>query len=896
MFSTVAVDVMEAIGNASERHLFMQFYSHLGIEDETQLVFLSTMLRAVFDATSKLDRHLAKYGASLHCAVSRMVVSKNPREAPSHRWIRVLDRLGFFTDGDKHAERIVNIGMAFAYRQLEVDALADANAVLLRQAQPSTAVANGEIDSALHPGGEVGSTFNGDKTAAAAVELPGVLDHDFCEEDNSALPTGGLVVSADPAPSNGADGGDRGDGGEAPLPLGGMVVSSITDGQLLTTGGRPCSLGEAGGGGLSALEGGRAKAPQDHGGGGEGEQDHGDADADDGGGTGPVPSHVVHEWQPTVLPPASAVSVVASVIQDVSSRSGGPDVMRKLLDDSILCVARTRAPVSSHRGLICPTGSKADWAAVTRMCTGWWPQWIATPDVPTLPPVGTVSRRLFKHRLARTSRWVLKVNMEVINETLDEISVRSSRFFPKTKLAAVEEVVRINATSAMRLPVVVASMLLLCTKEDRFAGVLSELASVGRVDINKAAPLHQASRHEFSSSGLASASTSLQAAPSRHVSPPDPSAAAAAALHDRDAVNMNDKYADMEVALHNEDVSVAALNRADRMRRMRASQTVPSVAARSAAIGVPLDSGDAVVLADATRSSAPSLPLSTSQNPPPGLAAPSASQISGVSAGRPPRGVKRTRAPRTPRRSATQGAAAKANYAKAAVAKAAAAKAASAQASAATARGAVTTSGSGSASGGREGDAAATRATDKGGGVVQVMSGGASTAAAFLPMHPQPISSANFTLTNAMAAAPGGQAFGQQLEVGASPAVGVVDLASLQRESGTTQQDVPLGQPDAPHPLVSPSVSPAGANGFFHQGAGLVPSEYSPLHGVVGGGGVAGVPSEGGQSAAHVAPSTSLSFVEESRARRARVEADLRDANASLTHILHRKGGGAGQN
>jgi len=63
------------------------------------------------------------------------------------------------------------------------------------------------------------------------------------------------------------------------------------------------------------------------------------------------------------------------------------------------------------------------------------------------------------------------VDMEAINKTLDDISVRSSRFFPKTKLAAVEEVVCINTTSAMRLPVVVVAMLLLFTKEDRFAGV-----------------------------------------------------------------------------------------------------------------------------------------------------------------------------------------------------------------------------------------------------------------------------------------------------------------------------------------------------------------------------------------------------------------------------------------
>jgi len=638
-FSSVAVDVMEAIGNASERHLFMQFYSHLGIEGETQLVFLSTMLRAVFDATSKLDRHLAKYGASLHCAVSRMVVSKNPREAPSHRWIRVLDRLGFFTDGDKHAERIINIGMSFAYRQLEVDALADANAVLLRQALPSTTVANGEGDSALLPGGAVGSTSNGGKAAAAATDLPAVLDSDLREDEEATLPTGGLVVSADQAPSDGAGGGDRGDGGEPPLPLGGMVVSTHADGQLSTTCGRPSSLGAAGGGGQSAFDSGRSKAPPEHGDGGGEDHDQGDADADDGGVAEPVPSHVVHERQPTVLPPASAVAVVASVIQDVAGRSGGPDVIRKLFDDSILCVARTGPPAPSQRGLVCPTGSKADWAAVTRMCTGWWPQWIATPDVPTLPPVGTVSRRLFKKPLARTSRWVVMVDMEAINKTLDDISVRSSRFFPKTKLAAAEEIVRINATSAMRLPVVVAAMLLLCTKEDRFAGVLSGLASVGRVDINKAAPLHQASRHEFSSSGLASASTtSRQGALSCHPSLPDRSAVAAAVLHDVNEVDMDEKYADMELALHNEGVSVAALNRADRMRKMRASQAVPSLSTRPAPIGVAPGTGDAVVLAAAASTSAPPRQLSTATHPLPRPVAPSASQVSGVSAGRPPKG------------------------------------------------------------------------------------------------------------------------------------------------------------------------------------------------------------------------------------------------------------------
>lgn len=58
--------LMEGIGKQSERHLYIQFFDHLGIDDETQLSFLATQLRTLFEAALKLD----KYGASLHCAVS----------------------------------------------------------------------------------------------------------------------------------------------------------------------------------------------------------------------------------------------------------------------------------------------------------------------------------------------------------------------------------------------------------------------------------------------------------------------------------------------------------------------------------------------------------------------------------------------------------------------------------------------------------------------------------------------------------------------------------------------------------------------------------------------------------------------------------------------------------
>ena len=852
-FFSAGVDDMEAIGNASDRHLFLQFFNHLGIEDEVQLVFLSTMLRNVFDTTSKLDRHLAKYGASLHYAVSRMVVSKNPREAPSHRWIRVLDRLGFFTDGDKHAERIVNIGMSFAYRQLEVDALADANTVLLRQTAPSTTTNNGGGGNGgdLPANGAAGSGAVGGKTGVADKDLPGEVDDDLGDAEDPALPVGGLVFTSDDTPSAGVGGDGGGDGGEPRLPPGGMIVSDTATGELPSAGGTQGSnpLAGAGGMGQSAATGGQTHSSLAEGAGPGGDQDvpRGDVDADDDGGAGPVPSHVVCERQPTVLPPASAVAVVASVIRSVASRSGGPEVMRKLFDDSVLCVARTGPPTPSQRGAVCPTGSKADWAAVSRMCTSWWPQWIATPDVPTLPPVGTVSRRLFKSRLALTSRWAVSVDMQAINATLDETSVRSSRFFPKTKLAAVEEVVRISAKIAMRLPVVVAAMLLFCTKEERFSGILMELAAVGRVNVNKAAPLHAASLHEFASDGLAPASAlSSQGTAPPHLRPPDQRAVAAAVLQSGDEVDMEEKYADMDVALQQEDVAVAALNRADRMQKMRASQAAQAQAANAAARPSPAataagGTGGVLPAAAARTASLPSL-LRAGPTPPPNAAPTSASQRSGASAGRPPRGVKRGRTPRVPR-----GAAAKAAAVKAASAAAAAAAAVGLGAAART--GAAIAASDGTSAGREE--------------VTEAVHDGAAVAAG-APSVQSPL------IPSAMAHA------------GAAP----------QPEPGISQPVAARG--GTPQTSTLQHVFPPGAVPFDPPGTlpAFSPSStalHSPVLAGMVGGGAAVASLEGGASMEHASAPSPLTFAEQSRARHARVEADLRDANASLQHILQRQ-------
>jgi len=97
---------------ASESRRCTLLFEHLGLTDRSKITFLSSLLHKMFEATTILDQHLAEHGASVHSAVSRMLASENLQEPPSHRWIRVVDRLGFFTDAYDHAERIVNIGLS----------------------------------------------------------------------------------------------------------------------------------------------------------------------------------------------------------------------------------------------------------------------------------------------------------------------------------------------------------------------------------------------------------------------------------------------------------------------------------------------------------------------------------------------------------------------------------------------------------------------------------------------------------------------------------------------------------------------------------------------------------------------------------------------------------------
>jgi len=584
---------MEPVFNAAEQRLYLKFFEHLGISEKKKMVFLCSLLRNLYDAASKLDLHLAPYSAALHCAVSRMVVSDNPQEAPTHRWIRVVDRLGFFTDANRHSERIVNLGLAFAYRHLEADALAEANALLLRKAHAAASQNDDEGEGAVPRGGVVVSTTTMNPAAAAAANLellPGQLDGDD-EEQEHPLPPGGLVLSAnEEAPQ--LDGGDGGEEVEDAVPQGGMVVSATP----FWRGGTGGTSGAAGADGAGAA-GGAAAAGGAVAAGGAGvdneddadkadeEQssslrsaaagDQGDLDLSDGGDDESIPSHVLYEQQPTVTPPLVAVKAVAAVLRTVMDMPDGKDVLLKLLSDGVLVLARSRPNPSAPDGTMRPTGAKADAAAIWRMCELWWPHWKAPQDLgSTTPPEGTLAWKLNRKRLAKSSRWSILINMAGINHALEDLSVKTSRFFKKDKLPGVECVQRVSGKSPMKLTVVVACLLLLVTKEEQFSSILSDLAFAGRADVNKNAPLTTAFRHEFYSAGLApSLSTDERAPPSGGASADGGGGVPASdlpAVADELSQDLSGEYAAMASDVARDNSKEAAFRRSQRAEVLRA--------------------------------------------------------------------------------------------------------------------------------------------------------------------------------------------------------------------------------------------------------------------------------------------------------------------------------------
>jgi len=497
-----------------------------------------------------------------------------------------MDRVGLFSDRDDHAVRIMNLALSFSWRHVELDAIAKANALILGEMQQTvddTCATNKVavlprmgVDLTPVGGGGVGGATGDEEGDLPLIDDP--MQHGEDDEE-CALTDGGMAFLNVPPASGLANGGAPSGG----LPASALATSSTPGGGTTTTGGGQEAPLPAGG-----IEINLDDAPLSGGG-----QDPDETD-EDAGQSGNYPPHVIHDRKPTVVPTNIAVETVTAVLTGLQDRADGIAVLRQLLDDSVLVLCRSSArPTVKWSGKPFPTGIRGDGMALGLRTDKWRPQWHAPQDLDeanSFPPAGTISHALNRHRPTGSSRCVIPVDRTGINEVIKALSVRSARLFPKNALVQYKMVSRVWGKAPMRLPVVVACMLLLVTKEEEFGVKLAHLAAAGRASVPANPPLFSASCHEFNTSGLAApdaATRPFGVLPGGHAS-----AAPLPLLPDGDSDKIDNRYAEMDVVLANEASATKTQNRANRIRARTAkaqSATAPGASStpRSAAHASP---------------------------------------------------------------------------------------------------------------------------------------------------------------------------------------------------------------------------------------------------------------------------------------------------------------------
>ena len=572
----------------------MQFFRKLGILDVQKGIFLASLLRAFRDAASRLDTHLVPFGASVHAAVSRMYAADNPNDLPQHRWIRVMDRSGFFTDSDDHARRVINIGLSYAYRHMELDALAADHAVLLREYRMKGSMSAGE-GGALQVATPASLMPNGGVTVAdrAASTAPDAGGHAAQPRgDGSAAPGAGVSTGGAAGSSNGggpAAGAvpDPGEGASG-IPSGGMVVrrrgaakdqddggtlkaaTSIAQDNTHTSTG--AVVNEMAAGDVdkpSSLQKINAEGA-------------GDSDGDDIHTAVRVNSNV-YATQPMIKPTTSAVAAVCAVLESLKDFEDVQVHLWDIMEKSLLCLARA-APGTAAQPSLGVFSATADgtWKGVATILSKWWPVWKAAVGAPMgLPPDGTLTSVRNAGRTARSSPWMVIVDMVDINPTLQRLAADSTRYFPKGELPLTTTVKRVAAGSRAPLMEVVASLLLVATNETSFCPILEDLASSGRSTARRNGPLLAAACHSFVSSGLSGTSAAPTPAPGRVGSTPPAVPPAAGTTTAKAPVGPSsgaaDKaYVEMDALLRQERLVQSAAERQVRTAHRRLARASPS--------------------------------------------------------------------------------------------------------------------------------------------------------------------------------------------------------------------------------------------------------------------------------------------------------------------------------
>jgi len=556
---------------------FVHFFEALGITDQQKTTFLGRLLEQFYDIGAKLDEHLAPTGAVLHCAVSRMVAGENPLDPPHHRWIRIHDRIGFFSNHDDHSCRVINNGLSFAYRYKELEAIAEANALVLEEVRLAISQRRGSAGSAP-------------RLARPAPLVAGADD----------VPIGGRVLRDDGVAARRGGGGGPGDasaqgqagtagaGAQGGLSAGGEDTGDDleipTGGVELRRDPTPCVAGAdvPENGGLVVPRRPVSDTPAVK-----------SATADPLMVTPVTPASLFVAEQPYVAPSSESVEVVTAVLETYLQRDDAKGVIRQLLVDGLLCWGRLHSGQTSKAaaGVISATEAGTGWPAVRQLLTQRWPMWSApTKTEPVLPPEGSVSRHTHPGREVRTSRWKVKVDMTAVNPIIKRLEVVSNKNFKQGDLDGVVEVQRVGPGMRVHLAVTIASTLLVATWDSTFAAILKQLAASGRAPVLRKQPIAAAACHDFEASdvwgsqtmGLAGTSDDEAAAGGSADAPASTEAAASlAAIQD-------ERQAEVDKLLAADKAGTAGANRARRIEaRRRERLSRPQVEPRPVRAALP---------------------------------------------------------------------------------------------------------------------------------------------------------------------------------------------------------------------------------------------------------------------------------------------------------------------
>jgi len=561
---------------------YMQFFRSLGISDSTKVAFLARLLEAFHEVAMKLDEHLSPTGAILHAAISRMCEGDSAMGAPQHRWIRIVDRIGFFSDEDEHASRVINLGLSFAYRQKELDAAA--KAIALRLERTRAAVGRNRMEGAALEPDHSGGAALGQGDLAGADEFPagglvvrndrqnepkasggGVMAANLSDEDGLDIPLGGAVVRRDVArqPSS---------LGHGELPEGGVLVVARRD----PSGGAASEHASAAPPGAAAATAAPAAAAATA------------AAADEAQAAALVEvAGAAHATDrdtppPMVKPSDEAVSCVTRVLDLIEERDDCKDVLRKLHVDGLVCLARLHGG-QDVEGVIVANNVETDWAPVRTLLKKWWPSWSIPSGSPPMTPIpGTAAAVLYPLRRAQSSNWVVEVDMTAMNVAIRQWSGKSERYFKVKELTDTIYVVRMAPSLKPPMAATIASMLLVGTWDPTFCSLVTQLATAGRARTPRAAPLEEASCHNFETAGVSEPPSLLStravggvAALTTPLAPaPD---------HRSQADLMADRQTEIDQLLAVDKSTNAAANRARRIDARRRQAVAPGSSARESA-------------------------------------------------------------------------------------------------------------------------------------------------------------------------------------------------------------------------------------------------------------------------------------------------------------------------